>query len=221
MNIIVIGCGRLGAELAYRLFKQGHRITVIDYNEAAFHNLPHDFRGRTIVGEALNQNVLLRAGIEHADGLAAVTNADTVNAVVAHAVRLAYGVKNIVVRNFDPLWRPLFEAYNLQVVSSTSWGAQRLEEMLYHAELHTVFSAGNGEVEIYEVSIPETLNGQPASNLLATGSECRLAGLTRAGKAMLPDPDTTLETGDVLLVSATITGIQALREQLKLQEAQP
>ncbi|OGO42172.1 MAG: portal protein [Chloroflexi bacterium RBG_16_58_14] len=218
MNIIVIGCGRVGAELAYRLFKQGHRVTVLDYNEAAFHNLPHDFRGRTIVGEALNQNVLLRAGVEHADGLAAVTNSDTVNAVVAHAVRTAYGLQNIVVRNFDPLWRPLFEVYNLQVISSTSWGAQRMEEMLYHAELRTVFSAGNGEVEIYEVNIPASLHGQPASSLQASTGECRLVGLTRAGKAMLPDADTILETGDVLLVSATLQGIQPLREQLKPQE---
>jgi trk system potassium uptake protein TrkA len=221
MDIIVIGCGRLGAELAYRLFTQGHRVTVIDYSETAFHNLPPDFRGRTIVGEALNQNVLLRAGIEHADGLAAVTNSDTVNAVVAHAVRTDYGLQNIVVRNFDPHFRPVFEAYNFQVVSSTSWGAQRLEEMLYHAEIRTVFSAGNGEVEIYELNIPKALNDQPVSSLLASENEYRLVGLTRTGKAMLPDPDTTMQTGDILLVSATIAGIQALREQLKLKEAQP
>jgi trk system potassium uptake protein TrkA len=161
---------------------------------------------------------LLSRGIEHADGLAAVTNSDTVNAVVAHAVRTAYGLQNIVVRNFDPLWRPLFEAYNLQVISSTSWGAQRMEEMLYHAELRTVFSAGNGEVEIYEVNIPAFLHGQPASSLQVSTGECRLVGLTRAGKAMLPDADTILETGDVLLVSATLQGIQPLREQLKPQE---
>lgn len=218
MYIIVVGCGRLGAELAYRLFKQGHRITVIDYNEAAFHNLPHEFRGRTIVGEALNQNVLLRAGVDHADGLAAVTNSDTVNAVVAHAVRSVYGIQNIVVRNFDPLWRPLFEAYNLQVVSSTSWGAQRLEEMLYHAELRSVFSAGNGELEIYEFNIPASLQGRLANSLLTDTRECCLVGLTRAGKAMLPNPDTRLRTNDVLLVSATIQGIQTLREQLGAEE---
>lgn len=218
MNIIVVGCGRVGAELAYRLFKQGHRVTVIDYDEAAFHNLPHDFRGRTIVGEALNQNVLLRAGIDHADGLAAVTNSDTVNAVVAHAVRSVYGIQNIVVRNFDPLWRPLFETYNLQVISSTSWGAQRLEEMLYHADLRSVFSAGNGEVEIYEFSIPDALKGRPASSIFTTSNQCRLVGLTRAGKAMLPDPDIALETNDVLLVSATIQGIRELREHFKAQE---
>lgn len=220
MNIVVVGCGRLGAELAYRLFKQGHRVTVIDYSENAFNNLPSDFRGRTIIGEALNQNILLRAGIEHTDGLAAVTNSDTVNAVVAHAARTAFGLSNIVVRNFDPHWRPLFEAYNLHVVSSTSWGAQRLEEMLYHAEVRTVFSAGNGEVEIYELKIPAALSHQPVSSLLNPDGEYRLVGLTRAGKAILPDPETVMETDDILLVSATITGIQSLRAQIKQREVE-
>jgi trk system potassium uptake protein TrkA len=218
MNIIVVGCGRVGAELAYRLFNQSHRVTVVDHQDAAFHNLPPDFRGRTIVGEALNQNVLLRAGVDHADGLAVVTNSDTVNAVVAHAARSAYGIQNVVVRNFDPRWRPLYEAYNLQVVSSTSWGAQRLEEMLYHAELRTVFSAGNGEVEIYEFNIPAALHGQTAGSLLSTNTEASLVGLTRAGKATLPNSNTVLETGDVLLVSATIQGVQALRKLLKPEE---
>ena len=218
MNIIVVGCGRVGAELAYRLFTQGHRVTVVDNQDAAFLNLPPDFRGRTIVGEALNQNILLRAGVDHADGLAAVTNSDTVNAVVAHAVRSVYNIQNVVARNFDPHLRPLFEAYNVQVISSTSWGAQRLEEMLYQGELHTVFSAGNGEVEIYEFIIPDALHGKPTGSLVSSNAEVSLVGLTRAGKAMLPRPDTLLETGDILLVSATIQGIQALRNLLNPEE---
>ena len=109
MNIIVVGCGRVGAELAYRLFQQGHQVTVIDYLSTAFANLPPDFRGRTIQGEALNQQVLHRAGIEKADGLAMVTSSDTVNAVVAHAAKMVYGISNIIVRNYDPRWRSLWD----------------------------------------------------------------------------------------------------------------
>ena len=61
MNVIVIGCGRVGAELAYRLFQGGHSVVVVDEDERSFHNLPSDFRGRTVVGEVLNRNVLHRA----------------------------------------------------------------------------------------------------------------------------------------------------------------
>ena len=84
MNFIVVGCGRVGAELAYHLFASGHQVVVVDSRKEAFNRLHPDFRGRTLEGEGLAESVLERAGIREADGLAAVTNSDTLNAVVAH-----------------------------------------------------------------------------------------------------------------------------------------
>jgi trk system potassium uptake protein TrkA len=213
MKVIVVGCGRVGSQLAYRLFQKGHQVTVIDEVAMAFDNLPPDFRGRTVEGEVLSQGVLRRAGMEQADGLAAVTNSDSVNAVVARVARTAYHIPNVVVRNYDPSWRPLHEAFGLQVVSSASWGAQRIEELLYHAEIRTVFSAGNGEVEICEFWVPEAWHGRSVQDLLPEG-QCLAVGLTRAGRAILPSDETLLEAGDVVLLSATANGIEELRQRL-------
>lgn len=214
MNVIVIGCGRIGSELAYRLFQKGHKVSVIDQNSEAFNNLPADFLGRTVEGEALNQTVLHRAGIETADGIACVTSSDTLNAVVAHIARTVYNISNVVVRNYNPAYRPLLEAFGLQLVSSSSWGAQRLEELLYHSEIHTVFSAGNGEVELYEFAIPKTWDQRRLGELILS-KECLPVSLTRAGKASLPTRDTILIEGDILLVSSTFDGIEALRNTLR------
>ncbi len=213
MKVIVVGCGRVRSDLAYRLFKKDHDVAVIDNVPAAFDNLPPDFRGRIVEGEALNQDVLRRAGIEEADGLAAVTNSDALNAVVAHLARAVYDVPHVVVRNYDPRALPLHEAFGLQVVSSSTWGAQRLEELLYHKEVRTVFSAGNGEVEIYEFMIHKPLHGLPLRELLPPG--CVPVALTRAGRACLPDPGMALEECDVVLVSATLEGIEVLRQRLR------
>jgi len=213
MNVIVVGCGRVGAELAYRLYKMGNQVTVVDQVEASFANLPPDFRGRTIEGQVLNQDVLRRAGVAKADGLAAVTNLDSTNAVVAHIAHTVYHVPSIVVRNYDPVWLPLHEVFGRQVVSSASWGAQRMQELLYQAELHTVFSAGNGEVEIYEFAVPEAWHGSRLGELLPA-SGCVVAALTRAGHASLPTADSLLENCDVLHVSATQEGAEALRKRL-------
>jgi trk system potassium uptake protein len=213
MNMIVIGCGRVGAELAYRLFKKSHRVTVVDKVSSAFANLPSDFRGRTLEGDPLNQDLLRRAGIEHADGIALVTSSDSLNAVVAHVARSVFGISNIVVRNYEPQWRSMYEAFNLQAVSSSSWGAQRLEELLYHIEMRSIFSAGNGEVEIYEFAIPPGWDGKSLRELLPS-KDCVLAGLTRAGNAILPDLGFELLEGDVILVSATLDGIEALRKRV-------
>ena len=216
MNIIVIGCGRVGSELAFRLFQKGHKVTVVDSRSIAFQTLHPDFRGRTVEGEALNQDVLRRAEIAEADGVAVVTSSDTLNAVVAHIARNVYQIVNVVVRNYDPSWRSLHEAFGLQIVGSTSWGAQRIEELLYHREMRTVFSAGNGEVEVYEFTVPQAWDSHPLGDLLPK-SGCAPVGLTRAGRALLPDCDTVLQQGDVVLVTATLNGITALRQLLKFE----
>ena len=216
MNIIVIGCGRVGSELAFRLFQKGHKVTVVDHRPAAFQTLHPDFRGRTVEGETLNQDVLRRAGMDEADGVAVVTSSDTLNAVVAQIARSVYQIANVIVRNYDPSWRSLHEAFGLQIVGSTSWGAQRIEELLYHREMRTVFSAGNGEIEVYEFTVPQAWDSRQLGDMLPK-MDCAPVGLTRAGRALLPNSDTVLQQGDVVLVSATLSGITALRKSLKFE----
>jgi trk system potassium uptake protein TrkA len=124
-----------------------------------------------------------------------------------------YGVPNVVVRNYDPRYRGIQESFDLQVISSLSWGAQRIEEMMYHTDVRAVFSAGNGEVEIYEISIPQNCAGVTIGDLIATDL-CMPVAITRAGKAILPNMKMTLQSGDILHVSATLDGVEALRSRV-------
>jgi len=214
MNFIVVGCGRVGAELCYHLFKNGHQVVVVDINKQSFNRLHPDFRGRTLEGEGLAEGVLERAGIREADGLAAVTNSDTLNAVVAHAARTVYGVTNVVARNYDPNLRPIIEAFGLHSVGSTYWGAQRVEELLINPSQRAVYSAGNGEVEVYEIHIPGRWDGRTVNELLAPLKDCYPVALSRAGRSSLPYADTKLQTDDLLSVSSTFEGIGALTARL-------
>jgi trk system potassium uptake protein TrkA len=214
MNFIVVGCGRVGAELAYRLFKSGHQVVVVDSSKESFNRLAPDFRGRTLEGEGLTETILERAGVKEADGLAAVTNSDSLNAVVAHTARAFYHVPVVVVRNYDPNLRAVIEAFGLQTVSSTSWGAQRVEELLMNPTQHMVYSAGNGEVEVYETLIPESWGGHMLGKLLEPLKQCYPVALTRAGRSSLPAADVKLQEGDVLNVSTTFDGIGKLTARL-------
>ncbi|HKY53243.1 MAG TPA: TrkA family potassium uptake protein [Anaerolineales bacterium] len=214
MNFIVLGCGRVGAELCYRLFKAGHQVVVVDSNKQAFNRLHPDFRGRTLEGEGLAESVLERAGIREADGLAAVTNSDTLNAVAAHIARAFYDVPNVVARNYDPNLRSIIEAFGLQTVGSTYWGAQRVEELLMNPMQKVVYSPGNGEVEIYEVHIPEEWNNRTLGELMDQLNGCYPVALSKAGRAFLPERDTMLHEGDLLNVSSTFEGIGALTARL-------
>lgn len=216
MNFIVVGCGRVGSELAYRLFQNGYQVVVVDSNQKAFNRLHPDFRGRTVEGDSLSPDTLSRAGADKADGVGVVTSSDTMNAVIGHTIRMHYpNVKQVIVRNYDPAMREMLESFGLQIVSSTSWGAERVQELLIDPSFRAVFSAGNGEVELYEMYISPKWNGMTISSLLDGCSNTVCAALTRAGRAELPSPDTTLRTGDVLTVSATLEGVKALREKLQ------
>lgn len=214
MNFIIVGCGRVGAELALRLYRSHHQVVIVDQNENALNRIDPEFRGRTVQGEVLREDVLDRAGIKEADGLAAVTNSDTTNAVVAHAARTIFHVPVVVCRNYDPPLRSMLEIFGIQIVSSTAWGAQRTEEILTGVSSRAVFSAGNGEVEVYELMVPQAWHGRSWEDLgLSIGGFLPVA-LTRGGRAVLPTAETRLESGDLLTVSATFDGIKALRARL-------
>ena len=215
MNVIIVGCGRVGAELAYRLYLQEHQVAIIDASAAAFENLPADFRGRIVEGDGLVQDVLQRAGITEADGLVAVTNSDSLNAVVAHLARSAYQVPKVVVRNYDVHWLALHETFGLPVVSSTIWGVQRIEELLHGDQVRPLFSAGSGEVNLYELTVPEYSRGRQLQELFPA-EQVRVMALTRSGRALLPQETFILEAGDIVHVSTTPAGIAALHQQLKL-----
>ncbi len=218
MYVIIVGCGRVGSELAMLLSQRGHDVTIIDHVGSSFSHLDPAWRGRTIEAEAMAEGVLKRAGIEQADALASVTNSDAVNAVVAHVAHTVYGVRSVVSRNYDPRWLPLHEAMGLRTVSSTAWGAQRLEELLESRRTRPVFSAGNGEVEIYEFDVPAAWDGKPLAELLA-GVDCAVASLTHGGRAALPEPKQGLAVGDLVHVGATLEGAAVLRRRLYGEEA--
>jgi trk system potassium uptake protein len=217
MRLIVIGCGRVGSELAYRLFQRGHKVVVVDNNAGAFTNLPPDFRGRLVEGDPLSLDILSRAGIKEANGIALVTNSDSINAVIAQIARSEFGISNVVVRNYDPNSRTLYDTFNVQVVSSSSWGAQRIEELLYHVDIRSVHAAGNGEVEVYEFSIPDGWDGKTLKQVVPSG-ECQPISLTRAGRAMLATDVTIMARGDILLVGATLEGVEELRQCLLMSQ---
>ena len=214
-DIIIVGCGRVGVELALSVNRQGYNVAVMDQNPRAFDRLGPDYRGRTVLGDALDYDGLKRAGIETAHGLAAVTASDSANVVVARVARDMFKVEHVVARVFDPTRASVYEMLGLQTVASSSWGAQRIEQLLLHPGLQSVYVAGNGEVQIYEVSVPENWKDRLISELLPAGSTLPVA-VARGGRGLLPGSDFVLHAQDVLQVSATTEGAAILRQRLKL-----
>lgn len=130
MNIVILGCGRVGSELAKRLVAEHHQITVIDQNNTAFERLGANFAGRLVLGTGIDEDVLRRAGIERADVFVAVTNWDNTNVMAAQVARDLFGVKRIICRLYDPLREEIYHSLGLETFCPTLWGVNRIQEIL-------------------------------------------------------------------------------------------
>ena len=215
MKLIIVGCGRLGSTLALSTARAGHEVTVVDRSPQAFDRLGADFRGRTVQGEVFHQEVLRRAGIEEADGLAVVTPNDHVNLVVARMAVLRFKVPNVVARVYDPRRLPLFEELGVQTVASALWGAQRLEQLLTHPGLSTLGTFGHGEVSLVEVRVPPSWDGQTLERLYADEA-IHPTVVVREGEAIVPSQaQFVLQEGDLLVLAVSRQALQRLRDVFK------
>src|SRR5512138_3897707 len=185
MRLIIIGCGRMGAGLAHTLSQHGHSVTVVDRDPQAFERLHSSFKGQTIAGVGFDRDVLLQAGIERADGLAAVTASDETNVVAARLARLMFRVPRVVARLYDPRKAEIYRRLGIQTISTTAWGTQRIAELLGYSQLDSIVSLGSGAVDIVELAVPHVLVGRPVSDVTISG-EVQVVAISRGGTTFLP-----------------------------------
>jgi len=218
MNVIVVGCGRLGSTLAVQLSTSGHQVTVVDASAVSFNNLPADFHGRVIEGDVLTRDVLHRAEIDRAEALAAVTNSDALNAVVGRMAKSVYRVPNVVIRNYNPRWHRFQETFGLEIVSTAGWGMHRFEDLLSDNPLHLIFTDDKSKTAIYQIIASKKLQGHLLGELLPEPLS-RNVTITRKSKVLQPAEDLTLKSGDVVYLTIPFDQVPALHQRLSaLQE---
>ena len=213
MKVVVVGCGRVGSRLALALAREGHQVSVIDKNPLAFRRLGARFSGQMITGVGFDRTILAQAGLPDVDALAAVTNGDNTNFVVVAVARRHYQVPKVVARIYDPTRADIYRRLGIPTISSTTWGANRLKDMLVATRLHPVLSIASGDAEVFEVDLPVLLEGTSVADLTAPG-EFMVTAITRAGRAIIPRPGTRFEGGDVLQITTLNTSIPKLQRLL-------
>lgn len=122
-----MGCGRVGSSLARQLSQEGDDVTVVDSTEVAFNRLGEDFVGEMVFGTAVDEDVLRRAGTEHAEAFVAVTNADTTNIMAAQLAQHVFGVKKVICRIYDPARADVYAELGLETVCPTTMGAEKVK----------------------------------------------------------------------------------------------
>ncbi len=130
MRVIIIGCGRVGADLAATLESEGHEVTVVEKDRLALVHLPEAFQGRIILGTGIDDAVLRRAGIETADAVVAVTNLDNTNVVAAQIAKEKYKVKTVLARTFDPRLQEIYREFGLETICPTDITVKLIHDSL-------------------------------------------------------------------------------------------
>src|SRR5262249_62169433 len=121
VHVGVVGCGRVGSELAGTLEKSGHRVGVIDKSASAFRRLPPGSAGQRVVGFGFDRDNLVEAGIERAGAVAAVTNGDNSNILVARIARETFGIGRVVARIYDPRRAVIYQRLGIPTVATGAW----------------------------------------------------------------------------------------------------
>lgn len=213
MRVIIVGCGRVGSELASALSAERHEVVVIDKSPLAFARLSRDFGGRMLTGVGFDRDILLKADIEGTNALAATTDSDNVNIVVAVTAKETFKVPHVVARIYDPQAAQLYRREGIPTVSPTRWGASTMKTMIANPKLASLATCGSGEVEFLRCEVPMALAGRTVRDLTLPG-ESHVGALVRRGQAMIPTTETPLEVGDVLHMAVAVTSIPKLERLL-------
>jgi len=130
MKVVIMGCGRVGAQLATLLDAEGHLVTVLDTDTYSFRRLPSIFSGTALLGDGTDEESLKKAGIEEADAFVAITQGDNRNVMAAQIARHIFNVPKVICRIYDPLRRELYNTLGIEAFSPTTIFAQMLKEKL-------------------------------------------------------------------------------------------
>ena len=213
MHVVVVGCGRVGSELAGHLEQAGHDVAIIDKRATAFRRLPSSFTGRRIVGLGFDRECLLDAGIEEAGAAAAVTNGDNSNILVARIARETFGVERVVARIYDPRRAVIYQRLGIPTVATVAWTTDQVLRRLMPSETPPEWTDPSASVALVERAAPTLWAGRPLSELEEVVGG-RVVAVGRLGKAIVPTASTSAQQGDLLYLSVPSERIGALDRSL-------
>jgi trk system potassium uptake protein TrkA len=216
VHVVVVGCGRVGSGLASSLTVAGHTVAVIDRRSAAFNRLSPDFTGKRLTGIGFDREVLKEAGIEGATAVAAVTNGDNSNILIARVARETFGIQRVVARIYDPRRAVIFQRLGIPTVATVAWTTERVLRRILPDEA-VEWVDPSAKVSLVERVVPAPVAGRPISEFEADGT-VRFTAVSRLGSAQVASPQFILQEGDVVYAAVATESLAAFDARISGQE---
>jgi trk system potassium uptake protein len=208
MHVIVVGCGRVGSGIAHALDAAKHTVTVIDRKAGSLKRLDPSFGGKTMVGVGFDRDVLSEAGIDHADAVAAVTNGDNSNILIARVARETFGVAQVVARIYDPRRATIYERLGVPTIATAAWTSERILGRIMTDHHIGEWIDPSATFTLIERTIPGHWARKSVTEF-EHGAGVRVALVVRLGEPSLPSAELLLQEGDIVhaMVATTKTNI--------------
>ena len=216
MYVIIIGCGRVGAELAKLLSGEGHDVVVIDKSRDSFNRLGDTFNGLTMVGNGFDLALLKQVGIEKADALCAVTNGDNTNLISAQVAKKIFRVPKVLARVYDPQRAHIYSALGLDIISGTMLFSAMLRDKIIESRFSS-YLIESKDLGVIEIEVKDSLVGKTIQDINIPG-DFLVVALRRMQGVILPATNTVLKNKDILMGVVKVSSLKEVREKFHLKE---
>jgi trk system potassium uptake protein TrkA len=214
MYVIIVGCGRVGSELARLLAGEGHDVVIIDKNPVSFQRLGGTFNGLTVVGNGFNVDLLKQAGIEEADAFCAVTNGDNTNLVSAQVAKKIFSVPKVIARVYDPQRAHIYSALGLDIISGTILFAAMIRDKIIESRFSS-YLIETKELGVIEMEVKNDLVGKTIQQINVPG-EFLVVAIRRLEGVLIPEPKTVLKGKDTLMAVVKVASLEKIKDKFGL-----
>jgi len=197
VHVVIMGCGRVGSNLARSLEDRDHTVAVIDTNPESFRRLGPSFSGAKVTGIGFDQDVLHQADIDSADAFAAVSSGDNSNIIAARVARETFGIQKVVARIYDPGRAEVYQRLGIPTVATVRWTSDQILRRLLPVGAEPDFRDPSGTVRVDAMPVNERWVGRRTVEFQEQ-SGSRIAWMDRLGEGVLPNRTSVLQEGDVL-----------------------
>jgi len=214
MYVIIVGCGRVGAELAKLLSGEGHDLVVIDKNPAAFNRLGGAFNGLTMIGNGFDPDLLKEAGIEKADVFCSLTNGDNTNLVSAQVAKKIFSVPKVIARVYDPERAQIYQSLGLDVISGTILFAAMLRDKIIESRFSSYLIEAK-DAGIIQIEVKDNLINKRIKDI-NIADEFQVVAIKKIEGTIIPRLDTALKKNDLILAIVKTESLDRVRKKFKL-----
>ena len=214
MYVIIVGCGRVGSELAKLLSGEGHNVVVIDKDQASLDRLGGTFNGLTAVGNGFDLGLLRQVGIEKADAFCALTNGDNTNLISAQVAKKIFKVPKVIARVYDPQRAHIYTALGLDIISGTILFAAMLRDKIIESRFSS-YLIESKELGILEIEVKNGLVNKTIQEINMP-QELLVVAIRRLDGVVLPEPQTVLKNKDILMAAVKVASLKKIKDKFRL-----